>query len=535
MELWHNQVTRVQEAFSLRMFHRSWGLMLIQANLNTPCTCLDFPSRERFIEELTTHRYDIIGISAIIPNALKVEDMCRLIREHQPQARIVIGGHIANLPGLADRVDADHIVHGDGVRWFRELLGEDIDQPIRHPQIWSGLNRRCMGMDLPFSPNTSAAALIPSVGCPVGCNFCSTSAMFGGKGHCVDFYDSAEDLFEIMCKLADEMKTQSFFVMDENFLLRRKRALRLLELMQEHDRAWVLYVFSSANAIRQYSMEQLAGLGVSWLWLGLEGKASQYGKLDGTDTYALVRELQDHGIRILGSSIIGLEEHTPENIDEAIDYAVGHETDFHQFMLYTPIPGTPLYAEHEADGTLLGEEGLALPDTHGQLSFNFRHPHITDGQEGEFLLRAFERDYRTNGPSTVRMLRTLLKGHQRYKNHPDARIRRRFRVETDGMWAIPTATVWAARKYFRDNPEVYGRMDALLRDLYAEFGIKARLAAPLLGRIFYRRLMAEQRRLRNGKTFEPPTFYERNFASSDGASVLKSVSGRQASSAQARG
>lgn len=30
MELYHNQVTRVQGPFSLRMFHRSWGIMLIQ-------------------------------------------------------------------------------------------------------------------------------------------------------------------------------------------------------------------------------------------------------------------------------------------------------------------------------------------------------------------------------------------------------------------------------------------------------------------------------------------------------------------------
>ena len=30
MELYHNQVTRVQGVFSLRMFHRSFGLMMIQ-------------------------------------------------------------------------------------------------------------------------------------------------------------------------------------------------------------------------------------------------------------------------------------------------------------------------------------------------------------------------------------------------------------------------------------------------------------------------------------------------------------------------
>ena len=57
------------------------------------------------------------------------------------------------------------------------------------------------------------------------------------------------------------------------------------------------------------------------------------------------RRLATHGITVLGSSIIGLEEHTPENIDEVIDHAVRHDTDFHQFMLYTPSPGTPLYAE----------------------------------------------------------------------------------------------------------------------------------------------------------------------------------------------
>ena len=33
MELYHNQVTRLQGPFSLRMFHRSCGLKLIQANI----------------------------------------------------------------------------------------------------------------------------------------------------------------------------------------------------------------------------------------------------------------------------------------------------------------------------------------------------------------------------------------------------------------------------------------------------------------------------------------------------------------------
>ena len=176
----------------------------------------------------------------------------------------------------------------------------------------------------------------------MGCNFCSTSAMFGGKGKYIEYYKTGEELFEIMCALEPNCGVQEFFVMDENFLFDRRRAMRLLELMEKHGKPWNLKVFSSADVLRRYTMEELVALGVAWVWLGLEGKDSQYGKLAGTDTRALVRQLQSHGIRVLGSSIIGLEEHTPENIDAVIDHAVGHNTDMHQFMLYTPVPGTPL-------------------------------------------------------------------------------------------------------------------------------------------------------------------------------------------------
>ena len=116
MELYHNQVTREQRVFSLRMFHRSWGLMLIQCNISAPCTLLDFPILDRFIEEISTHRYDIVGIGAIQPNVGKVQKMCQLVREHLPDATIVVGGHVANLADLHDRIDADHIVRGEGVR-----------------------------------------------------------------------------------------------------------------------------------------------------------------------------------------------------------------------------------------------------------------------------------------------------------------------------------------------------------------------------------------------------------------------------------
>jgi hypothetical protein len=519
MELYHNQVTRVQHAFSFRSFFRSWGLMLIQVNLEAPCTLLDFPSQERFIEELQTRKYDVIGISSIIPNLFKVRRMCRLVRKYQPDATIVVGGHVANVPDLKRWVDVDHIVKGDGVRWMRAFLGEDQNQPILHPKIISDVLPRIMGVPLHRHPGIDDAVLIPSVGCPMGCNFCSTSAMFGGKGKHLEFYKTGEELFAIMCELESELRVKEFFVMDENFLLNKKRALQLLDLMEKHGKPWSLKVFSSIKVLQQYTLEQLVALGVVWVWMGLEGKDSRYDKLAGTDSMALVRVLQSHGIRVLGSSIIGLEEHTAENMDDVIDQAVAHNTDMHQFMLYTPIPGTPLFAELEAKGALLSLTEISPGDIHGQLKFNYRHPHIRDGEEAEFLLRAFHRDFAANGPSIVRIIRTLLQGWKRHKNHPNPRIRARFAHEAANLPVKYAGALWAARRRYRDDPHRRQLISQVLEELCAEFGWKARLAAPIVGLRFSYALQSEERRLKSGWTYEPPTFFETNSANGPPAAL----------------
>ncbi|MDP3235774.1 MAG: cobalamin-dependent protein [Myxococcales bacterium] len=508
MELYHNQVTRLQGPFSLRMFHGSWGLMLIQANLSARCALLDFPTRQRFIEELRTERYDVIGLGGIPPNLGKVKEMCALIREHQPHARIVVGGHVASVPGLEQLIDADHIVRGEGVAWFREFLGDDSAAPLKHPVLTSGFGARAMGLPLGDSPRDTALTLIPSVGCPLGCNFCATSALFGGKGRFVHFFETGDELFDVMVQLEKASGTQSFFVMDENFLFHRRRALRLLALMKEHDKSWSLYVFSSANVLALYSMEELVGLGISWVWIGLEGEQSQYAKLKNADTRALVRGLQAQGIRVLGSTIIGLEHHSLDTIDAAIDFAVSHDTEFHQFMLYTPVPGTPLYAEHRAKGTLLSDDEVPPADAHGQLRFKHRHPLLPPGVETELLLRAFRRDFEVNGPSVMRVVRTQLRGWLRHKHHPELRVRRRFEREAQGLASTWAGGLWAARRWYaRRSPPVAARLDEVLQQLFREFGLRARLAAATLGPFVAMALWREARALAAGATREPPTNY----------------------------
>ena len=246
--------------------------------------------------------------------------------------------------------------------------------------------------------------------------------------------------------------------------------------------------------------------------MGMEGESSQYGKLKDVDTRSLVNLLQSHGIRVLGSSIIGMENHTPDNMEQITDYAVSHGTDFHQFMLYTPNPGTPLYEQHKKAGTLLSESELPVTDVHGQYQFNYRHQHIHNGQEEHFLLNAFQQDFEINGPSLARLTRTILNGWRRYKNHPDRRIRNRFAWEVKPLRDTYAGAVWAMKKWYRGNGHLSKMLDSLLHDIYETFGWKTRIIAPFIGRFVYAALSKEEKRLASGWMYEPHSFYEKNAA-----------------------
>jgi radical SAM superfamily enzyme YgiQ (UPF0313 family) len=414
------------------------------------------------------------------------------------------------VPGIEHVIDADHFVKGEGVAWFREFLGEDPERPIAHPALPSAFGFRIMGLPSAGGGATTAATVIPSVGCPLACNFCTTSAFFGGRGKFVRFLERGQDIFRVMAHAEATLGASSFFVMDENFLLDRPRALELLDCMKRGGKAWSLYVFSSANAIARYTIRELVELGVAWVWMGLESAQSQYTKLKGTDTRALTAELQAHGIRVLGSTIIGLEHHTPENIGAEIDHAVAHDTDFHQFMLYTPVPGTELYRQMQAEGRLTG---LDYADSHGQYQFNFQHAAIGAAESKEWLDRAFQLDFERNGPSLYRLMRTMFQGWRRYRDDADARIRERVARDASLFRFGYGAALFAMERYFRDtNAAVSHRVRVLRHEVEREFGAACRAVNVAVGPVALWSARREGRQYPAGRRMEPRTFVEHRAA-----------------------
>jgi hypothetical protein len=149
---------------------------------------------------------------------------------------------------------------------------------------------------------------------------------------------------------------------------------------------------------------------------------------------------------------------------------VSHDTDFHQFMLYTPVPGTPLYEEMVDQGRLLPDVDLA--DIHGQDHFNFQHAAIPREQSKRLLDWAFRLDYERNGPSVYRLAKTMLEGWKKYRYDPDPRVRARIRDAGRGLRGGYGAALFAMEKYLRtSNVEVSRKIRALRKDMEHELGL----------------------------------------------------------------
>ena len=459
MELFHNQVTREQGLFSLRINHPSFGLYLIAENLKVPTAILDFPSLERFKQELKKN-YDYIGISFIVANFKKAKKMCELIRELSPKTKIILGGHGTSIVGLKDMIEHDYISKGEGVSWFRQLFGEDVNQPVLQPAMLSTTQRRIMGIPL---PNT-AAVLIPGLGCVNACSFCATSHHF--KKEYFGYMNTGKEVMKELEFIEQETGSNEFFVMDENFLKQRIRAQELLKEMEAKNKYFSLGVFSSAETIESVGVEFMAKLGIDFVWLGVESKRSVFTKTKGVDLAAMVSKLRDYGIQVLASAILFLEHHDKETMQEDIDFVLELNSDFVQFMNLGPLPGTALYEEYDKAGRL--RHDIPLEEWHGQDKIWFEHPNFKIDVTGEYLKDAFIQDYERQGPSLLRLAETSLRGYRNVRNHSDERIRNltgRLKER-----CLTFRQVFSAARKFAQNQKTIEMLDNLEKEYLIEFG-----------------------------------------------------------------
>ena len=416
-ELYHNQLTKYQGVFSIRTTMLSYGLHVIANNLEGPSTVLEFPTWERFCREAAAG-YDLIGIGSILPNFEKLKRMTRHLRQTSPKTRIVIGGFCATIENLAQMLEVDDICVGEGISFMRKLLGQPKEFTFQNPLMFSEL-RELFGVPI-FG---AKAAHIPvGLGCPYGCDFCHPSHFFGRKH--IKYFTSGRRLFEETARACDAFGTPTVnFVGDDNFLVDQARAHEFREAVLESGRQFQIFLFASADQIERFGVESLAELGAYKVWIGRESTVSTYRKNQGIDLPALIARLHAHGIKVVLSSILLLDEHTPENIEQDVQAHLDCRPEFSQFSFYSPAPGTPLYDRMKEEGRLL--PGIPFEEMHAFKQPWYSHPHFNLRQAEAVQEKAYLRDYHEQGPSLLRWFETDLLGYLHLKDSPNPHLRRR--------------------------------------------------------------------------------------------------------------
>jgi radical SAM superfamily enzyme YgiQ (UPF0313 family) len=461
-ELLYRQVTRAQGLFSPRAVHLQFSLDYIAENLDAPAVVLQYPSKRELIRELKKG-YDYVGVCFVMAVMHKMKETVALIRQYAPQSQIVLGGYGTVLNDDVLKPYADHICREEGVAFMRRLLGEpERPMPYEHPMIVSRLKV--------FGQHVSNTGMIfAGLGCPNGCDFCCTSHFFSRKH--IQLLPTGRDIYSVVERYRDLDPDMAFAVLDEDFLLNKRRAMEFRDCVVKGGNALSIFVFSSVKAISQYSVEEILEMGIDGFWIGYEGTRSGYAKQQGRSVEDIFTEFREHGITVLASMIVGFDYQTPDVVAQELDGLLKLKPALSQFLIYGPVPGTPFY-ERVIRENLLHDVYTRDSDRYYRRADGFstliKHPTLSPREIEDLQRRCFEEDFQRLGPSIFRVLETRLLGYQKLKHSPNPLLRQKAELHAQELrHAYP---VFLAGTALGPNPAIRRWIGDLDQRVQAELG-----------------------------------------------------------------
>ena len=424
--------TKGDDVFTIISHTHCFANHILAQNVETPSVLLEYPRWEDFTAEVD-RGYPFIGISAYPPHLERVMEMCQYIRRRSPATKIALGSYA----GMAFRAAydketqkkyVDHIVHGEGVKWLRRMLGEDPDRPIRQALMPKA------GGSPPFIsrfPRGSIGFLVSGLGCVGGCDFCSTTTLFDRKR--IEML-TPEELVEHIKLYYDNFPgvTQVFIIEEDHF-----RQPRYLDRMREYwagnpDVAESLdwFGFGSIDHIgkfaRRFGWDAIVETGIGAIFIGVESKfAGEHGydKRDEIDAREVFERLHRMGIRTIGAWMCGWDFHHHGNIEEDLNYFVSLYPTYQQLTRVSPFPGTALWERLREEGRV---REVPWDDVHFWSGAQ-RNVALEAHETLNLTERGYDLLYTTWGPSILRRLDVQLSGYD-YSVRSDNPIIRRHRA-----------------------------------------------------------------------------------------------------------
>ncbi|MBI3635070.1 MAG: B12-binding domain-containing radical SAM protein [Candidatus Rokubacteria bacterium] len=301
---------------------------------------------------------DLVAISAITSTAPQSYRLADQVRANGAIA--VMGGtHTSFLPqeGLQH---ADFVVRGEGEFAFQELVdaiqaGTGFEKIQNLTYLVDG--RVVNNPERPKIPNLDVnpipdyhlitgwepggvISVATSRGCPFSCTFCSVPGMYG---HAFRTHSIARVLEELELHKGN---AYTFFA-DDIFTANKKRVKELLRGMIDRDLTpqWgaqvrtetvddpeLLQMMRDSNCFNVY----VGFESINPRTLKLFQKKQDLAKIERS-----IERFHAHDIKIHGMFVVGSDEDDLETLDATAEFALKQDIDSVQFMILTPIPGSP--------------------------------------------------------------------------------------------------------------------------------------------------------------------------------------------------
>ncbi|RKX31074.1 MAG: radical SAM protein [Verrucomicrobia bacterium] len=297
---------------------------------------------------------DLIGISVITGCARPAYALADYYRARG--IPVVLGGvHVTVLPGEALK-HADSIVIGRGEHAWPELLGDFRrgrmqkvyrEKPIRDhlladvPPPRRDLQRKSAYM----VPNTVQATR----GCRHRCDFCMANAVW------------PRYLKRPVAEVVDEIRkirSRNFAFNDVSLVEDIEFSKELFSAIAPLKKQWGALV--TAEVLEDTSMlDLMAESGCVYLLVGFEsGSQTVLRGISKSFNKALryrdlIRSAQERGISIQGCFVFGFDHDGPDVFESTTELVQDLGIDIPRYSLYTPYPGTRLFARMQAEGRIL--------------------------------------------------------------------------------------------------------------------------------------------------------------------------------------
>ena len=418
--------TKGQGLFTMHGHQHHNAVHILAQNVRCPSDVLEHPRREDLVRYLR-RGYDYLAISFMTLHTGIVREMCRIAREVAPRTKIILGGHGSlawrTLPKAERERLADHVCFGEGVRFLRELLGDEpVDRPVRQR-----LMPTC-SYSLPWVdrfPGQDAGMIVSGLGCPAGCDFCPTTTLYGRKR--LPVASPAEILSEAKRYYRLYPHMVEMVLVEEDHFAEREHLLELSRLAAE-DREFGLsrlgwFTFGSISSIDKWSPEEIARSGVSTVFVGVESKFAPdrgYAKRSG-DARDVLKKLHHTGVASMAAWMGGFDFHTRDNIREDLEYFVSCYPTYNQLSRVCPFPGTQLWKQLRAEGRL---ERVPWERVHFYGGGGLRPANMEEEELDALLLAGYRRLYESCGPTVMRFFEVQLNGLDFCRSSADPILRR---------------------------------------------------------------------------------------------------------------